>query len=319
MTVRIAAVLACYNRVDKTLACLESLRRQQGHDAVIDPYVLDDASPDGTADAVCARYPEATVLHGNGSLFWTGGMRRALEAAFARDYDYYLWLNDDTKLDDGAVATLLATARELAARGEPPSIVVGSVRDPETGVLTYGGRWRPDRRRPLQFVLVPPTDRPQPVETMNGNVVLVPRAVVGEIGNIDAAYVHSMGDQDYGLRARQAGCGVWIAPGTVATCSRNPEPVYGRKPLSADLRGLWSVKGLPPSSWATYTRRWAGPLWPLYWVSPYLRRGLQVLSAHARRFRAATGDTLPQAGVGTGTADADLQAGHDVGGARWSA
>jgi GT2 family glycosyltransferase len=281
-TARIAAVMACYNRVDKTLACLESLRRQRGHHARIEPYVLDDASPDGTAAAVAAQYREVTVLHGSGNLFWTGGMRLALEAAYAGDYAYYLWLNDDTMLDNDAVAALLATAHALEQRGEPPAIVVGSVRDPQTGVLTYGGRWRPDRRRPLQFALVPPTDEPRPVETMNGNVVLVPRAVARVVGNIEAAYVHSMGDQDYGLRARAAGFGVWITPGTLATCARNPEPVYGRRPMREELRGLWSVKGLPPGSWGTYTRRWAGPLWPLYWLSPYLRRGLQVVAAHAR-------------------------------------
>jgi GT2 family glycosyltransferase len=282
MSARIAAVLASYNRVAGTLACLDAVRRQRGHDAVIDLFLLDDASPDGTAAAVRARYPEATVLDGTGDLFWTGGMRLALEAAYAGDYDYYLWLNDDTTLDDDAVAVLLRTEQRLRERREPPAIVVGSVRDPDTGVLTYGGRWRPDWLRPLQFVLVPPADLPQPVETMNGNVVLVPREVARRVGNIDAAYRHSMGDQDYGLRARAAGCSVWIAPGTLATCSRNPEPIYGKRPLRQELSSLWSVKGLPPSAWRTYTRRWAGPLWPLYWVSPYLRRGLRVVAAHAR-------------------------------------
>ena len=35
-------------------------------------------------------------------------MRRALDEAMAGDYDYYLWMNDDTTLvDDGVLALLL--------------------------------------------------------------------------------------------------------------------------------------------------------------------------------------------------------------------
>ena len=270
---RVAAVLAAYNRRELTLACLRSLRAQADERCKLDVFVLDDASSDGTAEAIAGEFPEVTLLHGDGQLYWNGGMRRAFGAAIERDYDAYLWMNDDTTLDEGALATLFDTWQQLERRGEPAPIVVGSSRDPRTGALAYGGRVRRDPSRPLRFVLVEPGAEPRPCETMNGNIVLIPRAVVQRIGNIDAAFTQKMGDYDYGLRARASGCSIWVAPGTVGACAPHPPRRTDQRPLLDELRRLWSVKELPPGPWAVFTRRWGGRLWPLRWLSPYVRRG----------------------------------------------
>ncbi|HEY6795296.1 MAG TPA: glycosyltransferase family 2 protein [Kineosporiaceae bacterium] len=274
---RIAAVMTVHNRKDLTLACLDRLRAQHVPGTTLDVFVLDDASTDGTAEAVIRRHPEVRLLRGNGDLYWGGGMQRALGAAMADDYDYYLWMNDDTTLDDGALSLLLGCELEVRERGHGPVIVVGSTRHPDTGELTYGGRVRLSRRRPLGWTLVEPGSEPRPCETMNGNTVLVPRAVVERVGTIDPAYVQQMGDFDYGLRARAAGCEVWVAPGTVGTCASHPARRTDLQPLRQELARLWSVKELSPKPWFVFTRRWAGPLWPVYWLSPYLRRGLGLI------------------------------------------
>lgn len=281
---RLAAVLTCHNRRESTLACLAALQAQEGDAVEVEAVVVDDGSTDGTGAAVAERYPQATVVYGDGDLFWAPGMRLGLAQAYAGDHDLYLWLNDDTTLDPHALAALIATHDDVVASSGAPALVVGATRDPDTGVHTYGGRRRLDPRRPLAFGLVPITDRPVACDTMNGNVVLVSREVVGRVGNIDPAYRHSMGDFDYGLRARAAGCGVFVAPGTVATCASNPPPPWGTRPLRRELRTLVQrrVPGLPPSSWATFARRWAGPAWPLYFVSPYLKESARVVAAHLR-------------------------------------
>ena len=284
---RVAAVMTVYNRRDLTLACLGSLRAQQVPGVRIDTFVVDDASTDGTAEAIQEEHPDTVLLRGDGNLFWNGGMRRAFGAALERGYDHYLWMNDDVELDDGAVRRLLATYEELGRRGHEAAIVVGSMRHPETGALTYGGVVRPSRLRPLQFRLVPPSDEPRPTDTMNGNCVLVPRAVTDKIGNIDPAYRQKLGDFDYGLRARAAGCSVFVAPGTFGTCATHP-PRTATATLGEEFRRLYSIKELPPRPWATFTRRWSGPLWPLYWLSPYLRRGMSLCTERARLALAAS-------------------------------
>ena len=97
----IAVVMACYNRKDLTIKCLEHLHAQSvllEKQASINGFLMDDGSTDGTTEAVRERFPSVEVLQGDGSLFWNGGMHAAFAEALKGDYDYYLWLNDDTFL-----------------------------------------------------------------------------------------------------------------------------------------------------------------------------------------------------------------------------
>lgn len=275
----VVAVLASRNRYEVTIQSLDRLSRQGG-DFSIGAVLLDDASTDGTAEAVKDSFPWVEVLRGDGKRFWNLGTRDAFIAARTKDPDYYLWLNDDTMLEFDAVARLVA-AHRTAVKDIGESIIVGSVGDPMSGELTYGGVWRPKPRlRPSAFIRIQPTDRLEPAETMNGNCVLIPRAIVERIGVNDPVFTHGMGDFDYGLRARQAGFAVMVAPGMFGTCSRNPaRNVDGplRKRLHDAYLGLLGPKGLPPREWADFLRRWGGPLWPVFWASPYVRAAFRAV------------------------------------------
>lgn len=272
MTV-VVALLTCHDRRTETLACLAALCAQDTT-ASLRVHLVDAGSRDGTAREVERRFPDVTVLRRGPELYWNGGMRAAWAHARHDDVDAYLWLNDDTTLDPDALDRMLAVHADA-----PRAIVVGSVRDPATGAVTYSGVDRPDPRRPLAFRRVEPGDVPRAVETMNGNCVLVPRAVVDRIGLLDAVFTHGMGDFDYGLRARAAGFEVLLAPGTVGTCAANAPS--GDRTVGQELDHLRGPKGLPPREWRVFAQRWAGPLWPLYFASPYVRR--LVRRARGRR------------------------------------
>ena len=78
----IAVLLTCFNRKDKTIACLESLLLTvknyndiANDKANISIFLTDDASTDGTAQAamkVC-QGEDIHIVQGNGNLFWAGG------------------------------------------------------------------------------------------------------------------------------------------------------------------------------------------------------------------------------------------------------
>ncbi|HBL10728.1 MAG TPA: glycosyltransferase family 2 protein [Cyanobacteria bacterium UBA11162] len=286
---RIAVLITCHNRKPKTLACLAALFNQVlPSEVMIDVYLVDDGSTDGTAEAVQEAYPQVKILQGNGSLFWNGGMRRAFSEALKHDYDYYLWLNDDTILYPTALSTLLTTDHHLVEQNDNHAIVVGSTQDPETSALTYGGVVQEYWWHPLRFCLVKPTETVQRCDTINGNCVLIPRLVAQVVGNLDPALIHYLADYDYGLRAKRQGCSIWVAPGYIGTCSLNPPQernLNSEEPLHQQLKKMSQPKGLSLNDvtlysfeeWKLFSQRYGGIFWVIYWLLPYRRLMVSLL------------------------------------------
>jgi GT2 family glycosyltransferase len=287
--VRVAALLTCHNRRPLTVDAVERLQRQRvGGGVIVHTKVLDAGSTDGTVAVLERLFADADVLRRGADVFWNGGMRELLLLSSRERYDYYLWLNDDTFLDAGALAHLLDAHRAVEAMHPGvPALIAGATRDPDTGAVSYGGVRRTSWRRPLRFDLVQETDTHARCDTVNGNVVLVPHAVIERVGVLDPAYNHGLGDFDYGLRAAARGCGVWVASGTVGTCRRAKPPAAPRGFIE-ELRHLRGPKGLPLREWMTFARRYGGPMWPVYAISPYLRR---LTTAFAVTCRRRAGDT----------------------------
>ena len=104
--------IVSYNTRDLTLRCLETL-----HAATRTPFrsvVLDNASRDGSADAVAAAFPQVTLIRSPENL----GFARANNViAEAVETEWLLLLNSDTEVHDGAIDRLLAFARANPAHG----------------------------------------------------------------------------------------------------------------------------------------------------------------------------------------------------------
>jgi GT2 family glycosyltransferase len=273
----LAVIMTCHNRVNKTLACLARLFDQDCPRALkISVYLVDDGSTDGTGKAVKSKYPGINVIYGDGDLFWNRGMHLAFGEALKTNFDYYLWLNDDTLLYPGALTTMMKTHRELTESGRAASIIVASTQDPATGKFTYGGYIRAGKFiNPLRLRLQPPQEAGSiGCDTMCGNCVLIPKQVTDVIGNIDPEYMHRWGDVDYGLRAKAANCESYIAPGYLADCEGNPNADKHRDhnlPFMQRLKELHSLKGLGKKDWLRFVRTHGGTLWIGVWVRPYLR------------------------------------------------
>ena len=271
---RLAVLMTCHNRIANTTDCLEALKKQKPFGASIDLFLVDDGSTDGTALAVSSIWPAATVIQGDGSLYWCGGMRIAFAQAMLKGYDFYLWLNDDTHLDEDALFRIFQTFTDASLQLGNLLIVVGSTCERESGTMTYGG-WHQRAGKLFSIsweIIKPQMNRWITCDTMNGNCVLIPRTVVEKNGNLDVNFSHSMGDLDYGLRARKNGCQIVLAPGYYGVCSANNGAglwVDDSQPIIVRWKKLLGPKGLPIKAWMIFCRRHKGHTWILVWLSPY--------------------------------------------------
>jgi GT2 family glycosyltransferase len=266
---RIAALLTTFNRKQKTLACLKSLRRQKLPAGVeVDIHLTDDASADGTADAVRYYFPEAMVYDGTGNLFWAGGMRNSWSEARKGNYDYYFLLNDDTLLRDDALAVLLSCPQSSG-----PTVCVGTTADND-GKFTYGGRAVTSRVNMRSQLVFSETDYLD-CDLGNANIMLVPSEVVQTIGILASDFTHGIADYDYTLKARKAGFGVKVAPGVLGTCVHDHGNNWksSKAPLRERINYLKSPKGLAYGEYLGFIRNH----FPLYYPSAFCKLWAKTL------------------------------------------
>jgi GT2 family glycosyltransferase len=254
MIKKIAVLLTCHNRRVKTLQCLEALYAQQGlnDDFFIEVYLVDDASTDDTATAIQIQFPSVNIIQGDGNLFWNRGMHLAWQnAAAAKDFDYYLWLNDDTFLIDKAIEILMRETFENA-------IVCGTTQSLENHKATYGGfRKNPDR-------LVLPNGNFQECDYCNGNCVLITKKAYDLVGNLDPVFHHAVGDFDYSLRAKKLGVQLYVAPAFIGSCENHTELPKWRSPsvsLFKRVKSLYTASsGCYPPQFFIFDKRHNGLL-----------------------------------------------------------
>ena len=171
------------------------------------------------------------------------------------DYDGYLWLNDDGTLGHDAIERLVAAASRLA-REDGAVIVVGGTRDDGSQASTttmYGGLDE-------QGVVASSHDVRR-IKIFNGNIVLVSRRAFQVLGGLSKAYTHGLADIDYGVRAKKAGVPVWLAAGSLGSCSANETARWQRPdlPVWARLRELHRPTGCPP--WQLARLVWTNGGW----------------------------------------------------------
>ncbi len=272
---RLAVLLATFNRRDKTISCLKSLYAQEvPENFVLDVFLTDDASSDGTVEAVAKEFPAVKIFNGSGSLFWAGGMRNSWTEALKTHADYYLLLNDDTTLRLQVLVNLLKVAKEYIQ----PVICIGSTTD-TSGQISYGGRKLYNKNK-VQSYSIFSEDEVLECDLGNANIMLVPKEIINKIGILSNEYTHSIADFDYTLRAKSAGFKSLVIPGISGNCIDD----HGNNWKSANttlkerLKYLKSPKGLAYSEYlqfiklhfpthlpAAFIKLWMKTLFPVVW------------------------------------------------------
>ncbi|MEM9092164.1 MAG: glycosyltransferase [Cyanobacteria bacterium P01_F01_bin.53] len=238
------------NRKAFTTAILQQLTEQiaQQIDAqTLQPkdmqiIVVDDDSSDGTPELIEQQFPTVHLLRGDGDLWWTGAIAQAMAyAADTLNTDYIIWLNDDITLADNFIEQVvqhcqqpsqkLLTGGIICAQQHPDWIVFGGV---------IASQLINDTCQFDQPVLN--------VDTLNGNIAILPTRIIADIGLPDTErFRHYGGDFEYICRAKCNGYTAQLSSHLQATTEYQPRDVIRYMPLwiqwatSPKLADKWRV------------------------------------------------------------------------------
>lgn len=253
---RFAVLLAIHNRVDKTLKCLKNLYKEiESLNLNADVYIVDDYSTDGSSEIISERFEEVNIIKGSGNLFWNKGMKLAWEYSISqKEYDFFLWLNNDTYIIKNGLDKLLLDYQNIVNKNNSPAIITGACSASNSKKFSYGGR---DKNGPII-----PNGTPQKCRFINGNIVLIPMEIQLSIGILSEKYTHSLGDYDYGLRAINAGFLCYTTSDYIAICDNNPiqDWMNPKKVLKQRIRNFIDVRGLNVLEFTRFNYIHEGPI-----------------------------------------------------------
>ena len=280
--IKIGVLLTCYNRKNKTLACLSSLYKADKPENInFDVFVTDDKSSDGTKVAVKKSFPLVKIIDGTGELFWAGGIRNSWSYAMSEDkYDVFLLLNDDVELHQDFFKNFISTNNYSISKFGKVGIYSSATIDRNTRKISYGGNIIKNKLFRIHSVRITPTKIPQSVHTANANILWIDKSVVQKIGILDDRYVHGIADYDYALRANKNNIPVLLTMGIGGLCDNDhgnnwldnnatlKERInYLMSPLGLSYKNylLYIKTHFPTSLPYSFTMIWLKTITPFFW------------------------------------------------------
>jgi N-acetylglucosaminyl-diphospho-decaprenol L-rhamnosyltransferase len=225
--VDVSVIVVTYRCRDEARECLAALyERTTG--VSFEVVVLDNASGDGTAEALRSEFPQASLIPLDENLGFAGGVNRAAAEAAG---DHLLLLNPDAIVHEGAVERLVEFAQAHPRHG----LYGGRNLNPDGTVFINSVRGLPSLWSLLCFATMLSTafpgsrlfdpealgawqrDSVREVGSVIGSFLLVPRTVWEELGGFDTRFFMYGEDVDLSLRAGAAGYRPVFVPDAVVT------------------------------------------------------------------------------------------------------
>ena len=229
--VSVALILPVRNRKAYTSAILRQLSTQIAQflaDHTIDIVVVDDGSTDGTVELISQTFTQVHLLQGDGELWWTGAIATGMSYVQQQlKTDYIVWLNDDITPTDDFIQNLIQVCQShlhqnvitggiICDRSHPDWIVFGGV---------IASRQINNTRQFSDASVLK-------VDTLNGNIAVLPTHLITDIGLPNAErFRHYGGDYEYICRAKVAGYTIQLSSHLVATTDYSTSDVIRYMPL----------------------------------------------------------------------------------------
>jgi GT2 family glycosyltransferase len=231
---QVSVIVVSHNTRDELLQCLASLASVT---VPVEIVVVDNASGDGSADAVAERFPQVGVIRNHDNAGFGRANNQGLAATRA---PFVLLLNSDAELRPGCLETLVGLLRDRTRLGivAPRTLEAdGAVQVSFGPELTPWREWKQRRlvqgvkqRQPaaLQAAAAAAAREHEPF-WVSASCLLARREALAAVGGFDEGYFLYEEDVDLCRRVRQAGWSVLFTPAAEAvhhlgrSVARDPE------------------------------------------------------------------------------------------------
>lgn len=268
--INITVILTCFNRKEKTIKCIRTLY-ENSENVELNFIVVDDNSTDGTLELLKSLEYNICILNGNGNLYWSGGMRVAIDKYIknGEKSEYVLLINDDVEFNENVIEKLINRSKIYN-----DAIVVGATCD-DSGNFTYGALKLTQKRKKGLYDKVYPNSKIELCDTFNANCVLIKDYILREVGNFDSVYKHSLADLDYGFMISKKGYKIISSDDYIGICYRNSlNNTWRDKSLGVleRIKLKESIKGSPFKEWFYFMKKNFGFILAFrYSITPYIR------------------------------------------------
>ena len=212
----VSVIIVSWNTKALLRNCLKSVF-EQGKKYSQEVWVVDNDSPDKSADMVAAEFPEVKLIANNFNGGFAAGNNQAMRLATGR---YILLLNPDTIILDGAVDKMIDY---IEARADKKLGVItckllnndGSLQKSVNSFYTFLGSFVENRfisgilekmnLEPKGFTSYWDHGQEREIDWAYGAVMLFTKELMDKVGLLDEKFYIYAEEMDYYLRVRRAG------------------------------------------------------------------------------------------------------------------
>ncbi len=262
---KLSVVIVNWNVRELVRKCLDSLFLYAS-DIEHEIIVVDNASGDGSADMIAATYPFARLIRNEENRGFAAACNQGAAAAKG---EYVLFLNPDTRIQEGALHKLLAFAAERPQAGCVAPQLLNDDGSVQPSVRKFPG---PLFSLLLFFRLVRWHDEAyaeaRTIEQPQGACMLVPRTVLTRVGAFDERFFLWFDEVDLCKRIRDTGYEIWYVP--EARIFHHRGESFRQKPTSEKQKIFY--RSFSQYLWKHWRLRAALPAALMGWYSRILAR-----------------------------------------------
>jgi hypothetical protein len=255
--------------------------------------VVDNGSTDGSPALVRERFPHVQLIVNERNVGFAVANNQAFRQARG---EFSLLLNSDTRATPGSIAALvdflrshpragIAGPRLLNADGTFQGSAANFPTPTREALLLLGDVARRLRGSTFPYHPLPADRAPRQVDWVSGACLLVRRAVIDHIGDLDTEYFMYTEEADWCCRARQAGWQTWwlLEPAVYHLNGATAQQTYSRK-----RRQIYGSKARFFRKFYGRTAVWvyAAAVWLTSLVKTLCWGGLSLVGPAGRRERA---------------------------------